>query len=344
MLDALLPCYVHRPQIHSRRTLSLVVRVLVCLRFELIVLTHRSSWIELDNTLLCQLEISILQNFPLWVPLAVDGGRGWIRYPDYWQLELAKIHRKAELLEAYVTPNEHSVALSAFKEAFGSVGSEPLVNGWDAAISGISKPHYPSHCSPLSGQPQSPFGSTSSSVENPDLDARAPSPSHIDSFKMPLTSLPSPGVVPIFYENNTFFGSPEMDDGYQGLTHGHYSPAQAHSPKTTLSVWGVSDFCAPPSTSPLTESGLSREDPILISGLPVQSELPNIIFGSPPPHSFTSWSSPITSTAPGVTLSTHVYSYMPELDWNAGTMGINKPYFSLSLWPPSIEESGLEDG
>ena len=307
-------------------------------------LIDRSSWIELDNTLIRQLEISVLQNFPLWVPRVVDEGNGWIRYPNHWQPELAKIHHKAELLEAHVTPDEHSVALRAFEEAFGSVGLEPLVDGWDTDTLGISEPRCPPYFSPLPEQSHSPFSSTSSSVEDLDSDARAPPPSHIDSSKTPLIPLPSSGFVPTLCENNIFFGSPEMDDGYREHIYSHYSPALTRSPRSTFSAWDGSGFCNPPSTIHLTEPGLSREDPVFIPDFPVQSELPNFIFGSPPPHSFTSWSPSTSSTAPGVTLRTPVYSHAPELDWDGGTVGIDNPYFSLSMWPPSIEESGLEDG
>ncbi len=295
-------------------------------------LTYRSSWIELDSTLIRQLEISVLQNFPLWVPRVVEGGHGWIRYPNYWQLELAKIHRKAELLKAYITPDEHSVALATFGEAFESVGSEPLVDGQDADFLGISEPHRSSHCSPLFEQSLSSFGSPSS-VENSDWGAKAPPPGHIDSFKMPLTSLPSSGFVPSPCENHIFFGSPEMGDEYQGLTHSHYSPALTQSPKSTLGVWDVPGFYKPPSTIHLTEPGLSRKDPIFISDFPVQSEPPTIIFGPPLPHSFTRWSSSISRTAPGITLRTHGYSHVPELNWNGGTMDINNPYCSLPTLP-----------
>ena len=314
------------------------VLFLAYLRFKTHRLTYRSSWIELDNTLIRQLEISVLQNNPLWVPQVVEGGYGWIRYPNYWQLELAKIHRKAELLEAYVTPNEHSVALRAFEEAFESIGSEPLVHGWDTDTLGVSEPHCSSHCSPLSEQPLSPFGPTSSSVVNSASNARAPPPSYIDSFQMPLTSLPSSGFMSTPFENNIIFGSPEMDHEYQGITHSHYSPEPTHSP----GVWNVPSFYEP-STIHLTESGSLRGDPIVISDFPVQSEPPIIIFGSPPPHSFSS-SSSIASTTPGIALHTHVHSYVPELNWNGGITDTNSPYFSLSMLPPSIEESGLEDG
>ena len=312
------------------------VLFLVYRRFKTHRFTYRSSWIELDNSLIRQLEISILQSVPLWVPQVVEGGHGWIRYPNYWQLELGKIHRKAELLEAYVTPDEHSVALRAFEEASESIGSEPLVHGWDTDSLGLSEPHRSSHCSPLSERSLSPFGSTSSLVENRDSDARVPPPSYIDSFKMPLTSLPSSGLVPTPCESNITFGSPEMDDEYRGIIHSHYSPALAHSP----GVWNVSGLYNP-STIHLTESSLSRGDPIIISESPVQSELPTIIFGSPPPRSFISWS-PMTSTAPVTALHTHVHSHVPELNWNGGTMDTNNPYFSLAMLPPSIEESGPE--
>ena len=312
---------------------------LVYLRFKTHRLTYRSSWIGLDSTVICQLEILVLQNIPLWVPQVVEGGHGWIRYPNYWQLELAKIHRKAELLEAYVTPDEHSVALRAFEGAFESIGLEPLVYSWDTDTLGLSEPHYSSHCSPLSEQPLSPLGSTSSSVDNSDSDARAPPPSHIDSFKMPLTPLLSSGFMPTPCENSIIFGSPAMDDEYRGITHSHYSPVLTHSP----GVWNVPGFYEP-STIHLTESGLSRGDPITISDLPVQSELPTVIFGSPPPHSFISWSSSIASTTSGIALRTHVHSHVPELNWNGGTMDTNNPYFGLSMLPPSIEGSGFEDG
>ena len=294
-------------------------------------LTYRSSWIELDNTLIRQLEISVLQNVPLWFPRVVRGGHGWICYTNYWQLELAKFHRKAELLEAYVTPDEHSVALGAFEEAFRSVMSEPLVDGWDTDFLGISEAHCSSHYSPLSEQSLSPFGSTPSPEENCDSDARAPPPGHIDSFKMPLTSLPSSGFVPTPCRNHIFFGSPEMDDEYRGITHSHYSPAPTHSPKGAIGVWDVPGFCKPRSTIHQTESGLSREGPIFISGFPVQSGPPTIIFGSPPPHSFTSWSSSISRTTPGITLRTHNYSRVPELNRNGGPIDINNPYFSHLL-------------
>ena len=283
--------------------------------------TDRSSWIELDNTLIRQLEISVLQNFPLWAPRVVAGEHGWVRYPNYWQLELAKIHRKAALLEAYVIPDEHSAALRAFEEAFGSIGSEPLADGWDTDSLGISEPLCPPLCPLLSTRSQSPFGATSPSVEDLDLGARAPPSRHIDPFWMPLIPSPSSGFVPTPRENNTFFGSPEMDDGYRGLPHNRYSPALMHSPKSTFGVLGVSGFRKLP-TIHLTQSGLSRDN-VFISDFPVRSELPNFIFGSPPPHSF-------TSTAPGVTLPIHAYSHVPELDWNGGTMGISNQY-SVSL-------------
>jgi len=301
-------------------------------------LSHRSSWIELDNPLIRQLEISILQNFPLWVPQAVEGEHGWIRYPDYWQLELTKIHRKAELLEEYVTPDEHSIALNTFEEAFRSVGSKPLVDGWDTDTLGIPEPRC---LSPLSEKSQSSSNSTSPSVEDLDSGATASLPTaslptasppgHIKSFTTPLSSLPSSGFVPTPCENNIVFGSPEIDDGYRGPAHCHYPPAHARSTEGTLGVWGVAGFCRPPSTIHLTSSGLSRENPIPISDLPVQSELPNFVFGSPPPHSFTSWSSSIPNTAPGVALRTHPYSHVSELDRNSGTMGISNPYFNLYM-------------
>ena len=274
-------------------------------------MTHRATWIELDNTLILQLEISILRHCPLWSLRAVEGGQGWIRHPDYWQPELAKIHRKAQLLEVYVTPGEHSVALNAFEEAFGCVGSEALVDGWDTDPLEMSCPQYPSYSSPLSMQSQSPLNSTSSLVENLDLDTELRPPSRIGSFKTSLTSLPSSRIFPTTCDNHGFFGSLETDDGYANPTH---SPPRVRSPGSALGLWRVSGFRTPPSPTHSTESAWSREGAILTSDLTAQSGPPSVIFGSPPPQSFTSWSSSVTSTGSGVTLRKRVCSRGRELD------------------------------
>jgi hypothetical protein len=246
-------------------------------------LTHRPAWIELDNTLTRQLEISVLLHFPIWVPRVVEGGLGRTRYPDYWQPELAKIHRKAQLLEAYVTPDEHSIALGAFGEAFGCIGLKSLLDGWDTDFLELSEPQSSPHSFPLPQQSQSPVGSISSFVEDLDSDAEASPPNRISSFKTSLTSLPS-GFVPTPCDKSVF-GSPEVNDGYGGLTRSCYLPAHTRSSESTLGLCGVSGFRKPIYS---TESGWLREDPILISDLPVQSELPGVFFGSPPPYPFTS--------------------------------------------------------
>lgn len=268
-------------------------------------MTHRPAWVELNGTLICQLEIHILRHVPLWAPCAVEGGQGRIRYPDYWQSELAKIRSKAQFLEGFVTPDEHFIALSAFEDAFECIGSESLEDDLEADFLDISYPQCPSHSSPLSQQSQSPLSSISPLVE--DSDTEPPSTGHVGSFKMPLTSLPFSGAVPTSYNNSTLFGSPESDDGYWGLTQSRYSTAHARSPQITLGLWSVSDSRRPTTTTHLTESGWSREDPILISDSHAQWESPSNIFGSPPPHSFTSQSS-TASTEPGVAIRKYVYS------------------------------------
>ena len=236
----------------------------------------------------------MLWHFPLWHPCAVERGQGQIRDPDCWQSELAKIHRKAQLLEAYVTPDEHSIALSAFEDAFGCVPSESLADDLDADCLVIPPPQYLSHSSPLSQQSQSPLRSISPLVEG--LDTAPLFTGHISSFNTSFPSPPSPGVVPIAYSNTTFFGSPQSDNGYWELTDSRYSPAHARPPQSTLGSWSVSGFRSPTIPIHLTESGRSKDDPLLISNSPAQWEPPNVIFGSPPPHSFTSWSSSTTST------------------------------------------------
>ena len=254
----------------------------------------------------------ILQHFPLWVPRAVEGGQGRILYPDYWQSELAEIRSKAQLLEAYVTPDEHSIALSAFEDAFGCVGLGSLVDDLDAGFLEMSYPQCLSHSSPLSQQSKSTLSSISPSVE--DSDTEPPPTGHIGYFRAPLTSLRSSGAVTTPYSNTTFFGSPETDDGYLGLTHSRRSAAHVRSPERTLSLWSVRGFRSPTITIHLTEPGRSREEPILISDMPAQWEPRSVIFGSPPPHPFTSWSSSTTSTDPGVAIHKSVHSRTRELD------------------------------
>ena len=156
------------------------------------------------------------------------------------------------------------------------------MDGWDTVFLEISEPHCSSHLSSLSKPFQLPFGSASSSVEDLNSDAEASLPSHIGSFKTSLISLPSSGFVSTHCDDNVFFGSPATDDGCRGLTHGPYSLAYACSSKSTLGLSGVSGLHKPLST---IDPGRSRDDPILISDLPAQSELPSAIFGSPPLHS-----------------------------------------------------------
>jgi hypothetical protein len=337
-------------------------------------MTHRPVWVDLDHALIRQLEVSILLHFPLWVPRAVEEGQRLVHYPDYWEPELTKIHRKAHLIEAYVTPDEHSVALGAFEKAFGCTGSESSVDDRDADLLGISGSLCPST---FSEQPQLPFFSTSPLVVNPNSDMGVPLPNHIGPFKTSLASFISSGPAPpphdhthffgsgspethngyaelshhtfspeptyspkseLFFgspeidngyaelshrtfspepmhslKSELFFGSPKIDNGYAELTHGSFSPEPTHSLESTLGLRSVSTYHDPPSAIPLTNSGLSREGPILISDSPTQPEQPGVIYGSPPPHSFISWSSVIISTDPGEIHREHVHSHGPEL-------------------------------